>query len=95
MTKKSNMTLLVLDMLKPHKPNILEFADALSCLNNDCSVNLKVVEIDEKTESVEIIIEGKDIDFDKVESAITELGGSIHSIDEVCVGSKVIRSDKR
>ncbi len=93
MNKKSNINLLVLDLLKPHKPSILEFAEALMCLNHDCSVNMKVVEIDERTESVEVIIEGKGIDFKKVQNAIMELGGNIHSVDEVCIGSKVIRSD--
>lgn len=94
MSDGSDINLLVLDMLKPHKPNILMYAEALKNVGNDCSVNLRVIEIDEKTESVEIIIRGRDIDFDKASAAITELGGTIHSIDEVCIGPTVVRSDQ-
>ena len=43
--------------------------------------------MDEKTETVQIIIEGEDIDFDVITETIASLGGSLHSIDEVEVSS--------
>ena len=78
---------LVLDVLKPHQPNALEFADALAALGHDYQVSLKVVEVDEKTESTMVTLVGSALDFAGIEARVTDLGGSIHSIDEVEVHS--------
>ncbi len=74
---------IVLDVLKPHIPNALEFAGAIADQNRGCRVRLTVTEMDEKTETTVITIEGKDIPYDAVVETITRLGGSVHSIDEV------------
>lgn len=74
---------LVLDVLKPHHPNALEFAEALATLAAGVQVSLKVVEVDEKTESTIIDIVGNALDYASIEARINDLGGSIHSIDEV------------
>lgn len=80
---------LILDILKPHKPNALDFASSLAELSEDLEVTLTVTGVDEKTESVEMLLLGSDINFQLVSERIKELGGSIHSIDEVhVVGSK-------
>jgi len=76
---------LILDILKPHQPNALEFASALAEHAGDIQVTLSVVGVDEKTESVVAEIEGDDIDFDRLTAHIKELGASVHSIDEVLV----------
>ena len=81
---------LILDILKPHKPNALEFASALAEQAGEIQVTLSVVEVDEKTESVVVEIEGDDIDFERLTAHIKELGASVHSIDEVLV----VSSDK-
>jgi VCBS repeat-containing protein len=78
---------IVLDVLKPHQPNGLEFAKAIAEHGADYRVTFTVQEVDEKTETVQIIIEGQDIDFDIITETITSLGGSLHSIDEVEVNS--------
>lgn len=74
---------LVLDVLKPHQPNALEFSTVLANLEADYRVNLIVTEIDKKTESTIVTIEGEDIHFDDIKNAIEKMGASIHSIDEV------------
>jgi uncharacterized protein len=79
---------IVLDVLKPHQPNGLEFAKAIAEHGADYRVTFTVQAVDEKTETVQIIIAGNDIDFDVITEAITNLGGSLHSIDEVEVSSK-------
>lgn len=81
---------LILDILKPHQPNALEFASTLAEQGGDIQVTLNVDEIDEKTESVIVQIEGDAIDFERLTEQIKELGGSVHSIDEV----KVVNSDQ-
>lgn len=74
---------LVLDVLKPHKPNPLEFARALVSLCVGYEVRLVVDEMDENTESIILEISAHDIDYELIAEKIKEMGGSIHSIDEV------------
>ncbi|GAV19995.1 hypothetical protein MMIC_P0956 [Mariprofundus micogutta] len=78
----------VLDVLKPHQPNALEFSKAIAEVGNDYRVKLTVVEVDENTETLQIEIIGSSIDFEAVQATITSLGGSLHSIDEVEVLSE-------
>ncbi len=74
---------LVLDVLKPHQPNALEFAATLADQGADYRVRLTVTEMDEKTESTILVITGRDIQFEAIEETIKRMGGSLHSIDEV------------
>ncbi|MBL1142432.1 MAG: DUF211 domain-containing protein [Proteobacteria bacterium] len=74
---------LVLDVLKPHKPNALDFSSVLANLGADYRVKLTVTEIDKETESTIVTIEGADINFDDIKTAIEKMGASVHSIDEV------------
>lgn len=76
---------LVLDVLKPHQPNAVDFATALADRNERNRIKLKVIEVDEKTETIIVIVEGDDIDFAEITTCIMELGGTLHSIDEVDV----------
>jgi hypothetical protein len=39
--------------------------------------------MDENTETLQVVVEGDNIDFDAVQTAISTMGGSLHSIDEV------------
>jgi hypothetical protein len=73
----------VLDVLKPHHPSALDFAKALADQGTRCNVKLTVEEVDEKTESITLVIEGEDILFDAIVDTIKDLGGSLHSIDMV------------
>lgn len=84
---------IAIDVLKPHEPNIISYANALSELDGVDGVTVRSVEIDEKTESVEISIEGSDVDFEKVKETIESLGGSIHSVDLVSAGKKIVEPD--
>lgn len=77
------VTKIVLDVLKPHKPNGLEFASALAKKCPDSRVYLDVEAVDENTESVVIVIEGDDLQYDIIAETVQTMGGSIHSIDQV------------
>jgi hypothetical protein len=74
---------LVLDVLKPHQPNALDFSLALANLGADYRVKLAVTEVDKQTESTIVTIEGADIHFDDIKAVIEQMGASVHSIDEV------------
>lgn len=74
---------IVLDVLKPHQPNALEFSHAIAIVGDDYRVRLTVVEMDEKTETLQLEIEGDAVDIEAIESAISDMGASLHSIDQV------------
>ena len=74
---------ILLDILKPHQPGSLEFAEALADLDPGYRVTLKVEEVDENTESVVVVIEGENIRFEEINQAVKKMGGTIHSVDEV------------
>ena len=74
---------ILLDVLKPHQPGSLEFAETLADLNPGYRVNLKVEEVDENTESIIVVITGDDIRFEEIDQSIKNMGGTIHSVDEV------------
>jgi hypothetical protein len=73
----------MLDVLKPHQPNALEFSQAIARVGKDYRVCLTVLEMDEDTQTLQLEVEGSVIDFDAIEAAITSMGGSLHSIDQV------------
>jgi len=79
----TNLRKVVFDVLKPHRPTGLEFATVLAEKCPGCVVNLNVQAVDQNTESVMLRVEGENLDFDVLSEAIVEMGGSIHSVDEV------------
>jgi len=81
---------LVLDVLKPMEPNIIELAEMLSRDEGVSAVNISVVEIDLKVENAKITIEGDNIIYDRIKNIIQDMGGAIHSIDEVVAGKIII-----
>jgi hypothetical protein len=91
----SSLKRIVLDVLKPHHPNALDFASAIADENSGCRVTVTVTEVDERTESTVVVIEGDDIPYQVIVGIITRLGGSVHSIDEVEVSSVPGRSRRR
>ena len=74
---------LVLDVLKPHQPNALVFSQKIAAVGEGYKVHLTVIEVDENTESLLLVVEADSLDYDAIVSTINELGGSLHSIDEV------------
>ncbi len=88
--KGAPVRILVLDVLKPHKPNILEFGKVICSEKTVEDVNISVYAVDEKTESLKIVLEGKDINYDNIEELIKSHGAVIHSMDKVVLGRKRI-----
>ncbi|BBB49377.1 hypothetical protein Pelsub_P2608 [Pelolinea submarina] len=80
----------MLDTLKPMEPNIIEMANSLSTLSGVSAVNISIAEIDLKVENAKITIEGDDLNYNEVKDIIEDMGGSIHSIDEVVAGKMII-----
>ncbi|OUJ19122.1 hypothetical protein AMET1_0774 [Methanonatronarchaeum thermophilum] len=80
----------VLDVLKPHEPSLLELATRISTTTGIEGVNLSLYEVDQQTENVKVTIEGNNINFDEVQKIIEETGAVIHSIDEVAAGKQLV-----
>lgn len=88
--RSSPIKVVVLDVLKPHKPDIVEFGKVICRHSSVLSVNNSVYAVDEKTESVKITLEGNNINYDAVKKLISNNGGAIHSVDRVVLGKEEI-----
>jgi hypothetical protein len=84
----TQITRIVLDVLKPHEPPIQELASKLASLQGIDRVNITLTEIDQSTESIKVSIDGTGIVIDALRKALEESGAVIHSIDEVSVAKK-------
>jgi len=51
--------------------------------------------MDEKTESLRVIVEGDEIDFELLKKNLGECGAVIHSVDEVVVSRPVPEGSRR
>ena len=81
---------IILDVLKPHVPSIIEVAQRISSIEGISGVNISLEEVDAETDSIKITIEGTNINYEAVKKEITECGAVIHSIDGVSAGVKLI-----
>ena len=81
---------LVLDVLKPHKPNVVEVSEALSHLDGVEGVNIIINEIDQQVENAKVIVAGISINFEDIKRKLEEFGATIHSIDEVAAGKRIV-----
>ncbi len=91
--ERATITKLVLDVLKPHQPSIVEFAVALTKVKGVERVDSSVVEVDAETETIKVVVEGKDLEVDAIAEKIKDLGGVVHSVDAVV--AEVRRSERR
>ena len=80
-----NIKHLVLDVLKPHEPSLPEFASSLAELKEVTRVDVSLIEMDEKTESLKVTLEGVGIQFDEIKQHMGRLGAVIHSVDQVII----------
>ena len=71
----ANIRRLVLDVSKPHSPNMLEIAKQLADLDGVDGVDVSLIEMDNKVENIKIIKTN---------------GAAIHSLDKISVGTSLI-----
>ncbi|MDY6762067.1 MAG: DUF211 domain-containing protein [Candidatus Nanohaloarchaea archaeon] len=83
---------LVLDVLKPHEPSMVELAEETADVDGVTGVNATLMEIDEEVENVKVTVAGDDIDDNAVNTVIDDLGGSIHSVDEIVCGEEIVEA---
>nr|HID14508.1 hypothetical protein [Anaerolineae bacterium] len=85
-----NLRRLVLDVLKPLEPSIVELVQLLADQEGVDGVNISIYEIDRRVENAKITIEGHDLRYEAIVRVIEENGGAVHSIDEVAAGRVLI-----
>lgn len=81
---------IVLDVLKPHDPELLEFAQSVSDVEGVDAIDVSLIELDKKVQNVELVVEGEDLDYERLQRAVEDLGATIHSVDEVACGEYLI-----
>jgi hypothetical protein len=82
----------VVDVLKPHDPSPVEFADALAGVEGVEGVTVSLVEHDREVQNVEVAAEGEALDYAALEARVEQLGGTVHSVDQVSCGDIVVES---
>ncbi len=80
-----SITRLVLDVLKPHQPNIVDFSRVIASVKGVKRVDSSVLEVDVETETIKLVIDGSDLSVERIDEVIKKLGGAIHSIDAVVI----------
>lgn len=81
---------LVVDVLKPHEPPLVEFAQRVSEVDGVDGVTASLIELDREVQNVKLTVAGESLDVDDTEARIETLGGSVHSVDQVACGSRVV-----
>jgi hypothetical protein len=71
---------LVLDLLKPHGPDVVKFAESVAGCEGVAGVNVVLMETDKEVQNVKMTIEGESIPVDTVHDAVTDLGGTGESV---------------
>jgi hypothetical protein len=83
----------VLDVLKPHDPDITILAKSIAAQDGVEGTNISVYEIDQRVENVKVTVEGKFTDINGIKKVILDIGGTIHSIDEVIAGKMLVEEE--
>ena len=77
-----------LDILKPHMPSVDLVARTLMEIEGMTKVQIKVDELDQKTASLHISIEGYNILLETVTEVLSSMNCALHSVDEVIIEEK-------
>ena len=77
---------MVLDVLKPHEPSILELAKKLGTVKGVEAVDITIMSVDRKVETAKVTIDGSDFSYDSLLRIVNDYGGTIKSIDRITTG---------
>jgi len=78
----------LLDVLKPHQPNSYIVAKDLMKINGVTKVRIKVDELDVKTASLHIHVEGNNLSLEEITERLDTNNCALHSVDEVICEEK-------
>jgi len=72
---------LVLDVLKPRELDTIQLAKLICELDGVSRVDVAVVEVDVRTETLKLTVEGGSIDIEEVHKLLEDHGCALRSID--------------
>jgi hypothetical protein len=81
--RKSQITYLELDVLKPHLPSLPEFLLLIRNVEGIRKVQASLLEMDNYTENIKLIVDSNNLEYERLKDCITAHKGTIHSIDRV------------
>lgn len=86
-----NVRRLLLDVDKAlARPTVLEISEAIEKLPQVEGLNITVTSIDTETLGMDVTIEGTNLDYHAIATAIEQTGAVVHSIDEVVAGKRLV-----
>ena len=85
---------LVIDVLKPHDPPLWQFTERIAATETVEGATASLIELDQEVQNVKITIEGSELDHDAIEESVETIGGTVHSVDLVACGERLVE-DRR
>jgi hypothetical protein len=86
----TNVRRVVIDVLKPHSPPLLDFTRQVADIECVEGVSSSLIELDQEVQNVKLTFEGDDLDFETIRGRVEELSGTVHSVDQVSCGEYVV-----
>lgn len=84
-----------LDVRKPHGVDVVQLATAIAEQGSDYQVRIIADAVDQRSERIQITVEGADLNCDAVGQTITSRGGVVEAITEVGITSSVAGVDRQ
>lgn len=69
---------------------MMKFTERIATVETVNGVTSSLVELDQEVQNIELTIEGDNLDYASIEETIGELGGAVHSVDQVAYGEYVV-----
>lgn len=81
----SRVVKVVLDVLKPRELSLPQLAASICEHSGASQVIADIVEVDVKTETVKLTVEGEKLDLDLLHQVLEEYGCALRSMDSITV----------
>jgi hypothetical protein len=81
---------LVVDVLKPHEPPLVDFTRQISEVECVAGVTASLIELDQEVQNVKLTFEGESLDPETIEERVEELSATVHSVDQVACGEYAV-----
>jgi hypothetical protein len=85
---------LVVDLLKPHDPDIVALTRRVGDCDSVSGVNAVLVETDREVQNLKLTVVGDDVSEREVFDAIEDAGATVHSVDQAVCGDVVVEESR-
>ena len=81
---------LVLDVMSPAQQSVIDLVGILNTINGIAQVDVTLSELEKNVEDFKVTLEGYDLDYQKIRTAINDFGGVIRNIDNIVSAEKYV-----